>query len=85
MFFYTTLLRNGKIFRVGLDFSYVDLNKALLMSMPIINWRTLLSTQILPISWTGTVEVFTLKNVLHRDAPHIRLCSSDLLTESDCN
>ena len=85
MFFYTTPLRNGKIFRVGLDFSYVDLNKALLMSMPIINWRTLLSTQILPISWTGTVEVFTLKNVLHRDAPHISLCSSDLLTESDCN
>lgn len=85
MFFYTTLLRNGKIFRVDLDFSYVDLNKALLMSMPIINWRTLLSTRILPISWTGTVKVFTLKNVLRRDAPHTCLCSSDLLTESDCN
>ena len=85
MFSTQTLLRNGKIFAVDLDFSYVNLNKALLMSMPIINWRNLLSTRILHISWTGTVEVFTLKNVLHRDAPHTHLCSSDLLTESDCN
>lgn len=85
MFSTQTLLRNGKIFRVDLDFSYVNLNKALLMSMPIINWRNLLSTRILHISWTGTVEVFTLKNVFHRDAPHTRLCSSDLLTESDYN
>lgn len=85
MFFYTTLLRNGKIFRVDLDFSYVNLNKALLMSVPIINWRNLLSPRILSISWTGTVEVFALKNVLHRDAPYTHLCSSDLLTENDCN